>query len=120
MSVLDQISRYDFDGVGPTAPPAEFQWYHLSLTTYGAWLYGDERGFRTRRHREHVEGDYKHRPSKSDYHEQRQRSTTLLQHAAVSLEPRYREVVGMALVDRLRRLGAFVLTTAVAAKHVHC
>ena len=36
--------------------------YHLIWGTYGSWLPGDPRGFRTRRHREHVEGDYKHPP----------------------------------------------------------
>lgn len=37
--------------------PHDFKgaWFHCIATTYGAWLYGDSRGFRTRHHREHVE-----------------------------------------------------------------
>lgn len=37
-------------------------WYHIMCHTYGTWLPGDPRGFRTRHHREHVEGDYKSPP----------------------------------------------------------
>ena len=42
-------------------------WYHVVLSTYGSWLYGDKRGFRTRHHREHVDGDYKNPPSLGKY-----------------------------------------------------
>jgi hypothetical protein len=42
-------------------------WYHIMLTTSGDWLYGDARGFRTRHHREHVEGDYKNPPPPGIY-----------------------------------------------------
>jgi hypothetical protein len=31
--------------------------------TYGTWLPGDPKGFRTRHHREHIEGDYKKPPA---------------------------------------------------------
>jgi hypothetical protein len=30
------------------------RWYHIIMSTYGSWLYGDARGFRTRHHREHI------------------------------------------------------------------
>jgi hypothetical protein len=48
---------------GPPDDPS-FAWFHAIITTYGAWLDGDARGFRTRHHREHVEGDYKNPPPK--------------------------------------------------------
>lgn len=41
------------------------RWHHIILTTYGSWLPGDLRGFRTRDHREHVEGDYRPPPTHS-------------------------------------------------------
>ena len=44
------------------AAGGEPRWFHVTAHTYGAWLAGDARGFRTRHHREHVEGDYKHPP----------------------------------------------------------
>ena len=34
-------------------------WYHVGSNTKGTWLTGDPRGFRSRHHREHVEGDYR-------------------------------------------------------------
>jgi hypothetical protein len=37
-------------------------WYHCMFHTYGAWLPGDHRGFRTRHHKKHIEGDYNHPP----------------------------------------------------------
>ncbi len=43
---------------------AQCNWYHVMGNTYGTWLPGSERGWRERHHREHVEGDYKHPPTK--------------------------------------------------------
>lgn len=37
-------------------------WYHVNGNTYGTWLRGSELGFRSRHHRDHVEGDYRHPP----------------------------------------------------------
>ena len=56
------------------AVAGERAWFHIVLTTYGSWLYGDERGFRTRGHREHVEGDYKRPPTAGLYRHKAQRS----------------------------------------------
>lgn len=47
--------------------PAFNGWYHCMANTYGTWLPGDPRGFRTRKHREHVEGDYKQPPPKGKH-----------------------------------------------------
>ena len=37
-------------------------WYHVNGNTYGTWLPGDERGWRSRHHKVHVNGDYKNPP----------------------------------------------------------
>jgi len=95
------------------------QWRHLILTTYGAWLYGDARGFRTRHHREHVDGDYKNPPLPETYSEKENRSRRLLKQPAVVLPPARRELVGRALHRELTRLGAWVLIVAVVGSHVH-
>jgi len=42
-------------------------WYHCVVTTYGAWLRGDPRGWRSRHHREHIQGDYRRPPSSGTY-----------------------------------------------------
>jgi hypothetical protein len=55
--------------------------------TKGTWLPGDPKGFRTRHHREHVEGDYKNRPQKGKYDAQWKRSKELM-----TCEPVYLDV----------------------------
>ncbi|MBI1900138.1 MAG: hypothetical protein HYS13_03350 [Planctomycetia bacterium] len=94
-------------------------WYHLILTTYGAWLPGDERGFRTRRHKEHVEGDYKNPPPAGRYTALKRSARAAMKHDVVMLPPPMRPIVGAALRDRLNGLGGLVACLAVGARHVH-
>jgi hypothetical protein len=102
-------------------PPqgANFAWAHVIVTTYGAWLDGDIRGFRTRHHREHVEGDYKNPPPPERYAVRRQRSRKSLKQPPVSLEPSWRPIIGQALVERFQGLGGFVLCVALGRQHGH-
>jgi hypothetical protein len=102
----------------PSQDP-KWWWFHIILTAYGAWLYGDPRGFRTRHHREHVEGDYKHPPPPGMYADKEARSRALLKQEPVAWTPEWRTIVGGALVARLQSLGAFVLCTSVSRQHVH-
>lgn len=120
MPSLDQICRDDFAGLGPRQPPASFQWYHLTLTTYGVWLPGDERGFRTYNHREHIDGDYRNPPVAGAHAVRKSIAADHLTRPPVTLGPMQREIVGRALIERFRELGAFVLTCAVTARHLHC
>src|SRR5437763_7521183 len=94
------------------------RWYHVIVTTYGAWLYGDARGFRTRHHREHVEGDYKNPPPPGKYEKKAARSRKLLKQPPVILTPEWRKTVGEAIRDRLLELGAVLLCVSVSGQHV--
>ena len=94
-------------------------WYHLIATTYGAWLYGDSRGFRTRHHREHVEGDYKNPPPPGKYAEQERRSRESMPQESVVLPVALRPVVGACVLERLRGLGSLVITISVSGQHLH-
>jgi hypothetical protein len=94
-------------------------WIHFISTTYGAWLYGDPRGFRTRHHREHVDGDYKSPPPKGSYARQYKRSVESLKQPAVRLAKAWRPIVGEAIRDKLVERGAFVVCIAVSSQHVH-
>jgi len=98
---------------------AEWGWYHLVLTTYGAWLSGDSRGFRTRNHREHIEGDYKKPPPEGQYKKLERHSRESLKLPPVILPSPLREVVGRALRDRMTDLGAQVIGVAVGGQHAH-
>src|SRR5205085_4534152 len=95
------------------------RWFHVTCHTYGAWLYGDGRGFRTRHHREHVEGDYKNPPPAGKYDAKRRRSMESLKQSPVVLSPAWRPVIGAAVRDRLQDQGAFVLCLSQGGQHLH-
>ena len=102
-----------------TLPVDERKWFHAILTTYGAWLRGDRRGFRTRNHQTHIDGDYKSPPEPGQFEGLAAYCESLLKQPPVELTPAQREIVGLALVERLVELGALVACLAVAAKHGH-
>jgi hypothetical protein len=95
------------------------RWHHATLTTYGAWLHGDNRGFRTRHHRQHVEGDYNNPPPEERYSFESQRSRELLRQGVVTLPKELRPIISAALADRLSGLGAWVLCIALSGQHAH-
>src|SRR5438874_3198184 len=96
---------HDFEGV----------WIHFVETVYGAWLYGDARGFRTRHHREHVEGDYRSPPPAGKYDPELKRSRALLKQEPVRLSAEWRKIIGSAVRDKLQTLGAQVLCVSMSS-----
>jgi hypothetical protein len=112
------LSRQKIPGPILTEIPSDFHWYHVVLTTYGNWLPGDQRGFRTRHHRRHVQGDYKN-PPKEDHSGLHLHSSSQMTCPSAQLPTDYRETVGIALVERLQSLGGFVLTASVSKTHIH-
>jgi len=97
----------------------ERYWFHVIMGTYGSWLYGDPRGFRTRHHREHVEGDYKNPPPAGRYNAQLTRSRRLLKQPPVVLSKDWRPVIGGAVRDKLLAAGAQVLCVSMSGQHCH-
>ena len=85
------------------APEEDCRWFHIIITTHGAWLPGDERGFRTRHHRQHVEGDYKNPPPPGLYNGLKRSSEQSLKQEVVSLSDSFKQVVGEA-TDRSEAL----------------
>src|SRR5437868_3666075 len=53
-------------------------WYHVMCHTYGTWLPGDPRGFRTRHHREHCDGDYKNPPKPGQWEQRHAQAKSLM------------------------------------------
>lgn len=98
---------------------SESKWFHVILTMYGAWLPGDKRGFRTRKHREHVEGDYKNPPRPGQYEGLAHHSRGSLQRAAAAISLEQRKIVGLSLRDTLLESDAVVACLSVSAKHAH-
>ncbi len=95
------------------------KWFHITFSTYGAWLPGDPRGFRTRHHREHVVGDYKNPPIAGQFEGMWQRNRARLKRHTVELTPIQRARSGRAMLEMFRRAEITVVAIAVGAKHAH-
>jgi REP element-mobilizing transposase RayT len=94
-------------------------WFHVILTTYGAWLPGDARAFRTRHHRDHVDGDYKNPPPPGVYESFALKNRDALKYDAISLDRLQRETVGKALKAKLDELNASLIAISVSSQHIH-
>lgn len=97
----------------------ELQWFHVILTTYGAWLPGDPRGFRTRKHRQHVDGDYKCPPAAGQHERLHATAMRSLTQEVVTISRADRVIVACALNKRLRDKGAAIAIIAVTGRHAH-
>ena len=100
-------------------PDDSWKWFHLTAHTYAAWLHGDSRGYRTRHHREHIEGDYKNPPPPGKYDEKLNRSKELLKQDPVHLDAEWRRIAGKAILEKLQALGAQVLCVSMSSTHAH-
>lgn len=97
-------------------------WFHVVGNTYGTWLYGDPRGFRTRHHRQHVEGDYRHPPPPGAYEALRLRSQRAMAQRGrkpVVLSWEARVEACRAFVAALRFHHVEVIDLAITARHYH-
>src|SRR5256885_771098 len=86
-------------------------WYHCTAHTYGSWLRGDPRGWRSRHHREHVEGDYKHLPPKGIYDELLEKSKALMKRDSVKIN--HTVICKFVLKSMLHRLQQFKIPVAI-------
>jgi hypothetical protein len=95
-------------------------WYHCMGNTFGTWLPGSPKGFRTRHHREHVEGDYKHPPPKGMYDERHEHAKDLMKREPVFLESMdQRQRALDELVASLLRRDIFLAVMSVDRVHLH-
>ena len=100
-------------------PRPEMMWRHVIISTRRSWLHGDQRGFRSRGHRIHSSGDYKHPPPAGEhaglhaYHRGRQKGT------AVKIPRRLRGELGLAILRAVSRQGYRILAISVSGKHLH-
>lgn len=100
--------------------PAPTPWFHVQCNTYGTWAHGDARGFRTRHHRQHVEGDYKRPPPAGKYDALRAHARASMTRDDVHLDaPDARQLACEAVVQSLQDDGIAVLCVALDDHHVH-
>lgn len=94
-------------------------WFHICGSTYGQWVRGDPRGWRSRKHREHVEGDYRNPPPLGKYKKEFELSKQLMKRERVKLTPEQREIACRVMGDTLKKLGVELIDWCVRAKHFH-
>jgi hypothetical protein len=93
-------------------------WRHVIINTRCSLLHGSPRGFRSRRHRIHSSGDYKHPPPTGEhaglyrYHVERSADP-------VEIEAALREKVGRAFVQALLQAGHRLVVFSLAGEHAH-
>lgn len=94
-------------------------WYHVTSWTYGQWVRGDLRGWRARHHREHCEGDYKHRPDPDEHRKERALSYNSMNRDPVKIAHELRSVVLSALVKNLMDHEVEVVCAELDGVHLH-
>ena len=94
-------------------------WYHCVGHTYGSWLPGDQRGWRSRHHRVHVEGDYKNPPPPSSDKGLHEHATQLMKRPAVVLNAAQRQMVLEVVRETLEFHDLPIAAVAVSATHAH-
>ncbi len=94
-------------------------WYHVNGNTYGSWLPGDRRGWRTKEHKQHVEGDYKEPPLPGAGDGLRTFASAEMKQAAVHLNAGQCELAGKALIEMLLDQRIEVIVLAIDAVHFH-
>jgi len=93
--------------------------YHVMWGTYGSWLPGDPRGFRTRKGRRQVPWDYRHPPPPGTYDRLHAYARQSLKKPPVVLPAPLREPLGRACLERFGLEGVEVFALSVGAEHVH-
>jgi len=93
--------------------------YHITWGTYGSWLPGDPRGFRTRHHRQHVDGDYHHPPPPGTYNGLHTHVRRCLKQPPVLIPRDLRETVGRGCLDRFAAEGVAVAALSIGGAHAH-
>ena len=101
-------------------PPRAWNgWFHIMFHTYGTWLPGDPKGFRTRHHRDHVEGDYKNPPPKGKYDQLWKRSKNLMKREPVYLTSEQRQRAVEEFVRSFKKWGIELRIISIDRVHFH-
>jgi len=94
-------------------------WHHTQLWLYGHWLPGDARGFRSRDHRIHSGGDYKHRPPPGEHAALRAHAAGLLTSQPITLTDSQRQLVGELIVRWFELKQTPLAAVSVGGAHCH-
>lgn len=99
-------------------PKPGMRWRHVVISTYGSWLPGDPRGFRSKDHKIHSSGDYKKPPPVGEHAGLHIYSKRISGDPIVIPRP-LRLTVGHAILAKLKKLNHECLVISVAGMHAH-
>lgn len=94
-------------------------WFHCNGNTYGTWLRGDPRGWRSRGHHEHVDGDYKNPPEPGAHDKALEESRRRMTRPKVELPPDARIVACQVMVESLLFRRVELIALSVGGRHWH-
>jgi hypothetical protein len=94
-------------------------WYHIMTHTYGTWLPGDPKGFRTRHHCEHIEGDYKNPPPAGRDAMRWEKAKQLMKREPVQLTPAQQARAVVEIVRSFQKRSIELKTLSIDTIHMH-
>ena len=94
-------------------------WYHCTAHAYGTWLQDDPKGWRSRHHREHCEGDYKHPPPPGAHDHLFELSKRLMKRDPVRIQRDIRECVLQKMIVRLHEFHCPTSIGSLDGIHAH-
>lgn len=95
------------------------RWWHCIGGTYGSWLPGDPRGYRTRRHRKHVDGDYRQPPPAGKDLKLHERVKAEMKYQTVKLTAPCRHLVCVTMAATLLDYDVELVEISVSSMHFH-
>lgn len=94
-------------------------WYHCNGNTYGTWLPGDPRGWRSHDHKIHVDGDYKSPPPMGSDDGLHKYSQHLMKSKAVILSQYQCQKALIIWVSALEHYQLQIAAIAISSYHWH-
>ncbi len=94
-------------------------WYHVNGNTYGTWLPGDPRGWREKKHKNHVPGDYRNPPPPGFGARLHTYARAALKQEPVRLNVAQREIAGKAIIESFFHQTIEIIALSMDAIHFH-
>ena len=94
-------------------------WFHVTGSMYGQWLPGDDRGWRERNHRKHIDADYKHPFPKGEHEGLHEYSKDQMHSDPVELTMEQRIAVCKAFYGALKGRNVEVVEISIGERHWH-
>ncbi|MBL4699963.1 MAG: hypothetical protein JKX85_01775 [Phycisphaeraceae bacterium] len=94
-------------------------WYHCNGNTYGTWLPGDPRGWRSVNHKIHVEGDYNSPPPEGSDAGLYNHSQQVMKNQPVILSPQHCQQIAEIWASTLHHYNIEIAAIAIGSNHWH-